>query len=208
MVTCYNCGKQVSDESLICPECGALVRRYEAPPRQEPVQEQNPAWGWNPQPRQQAPYRAPYAPPAQGGKFRFSTGFSVWLWLCVAGLAFFSMCFVVSALAITSGTEQAAIFYTLFEQQGLDLTVVENGVQTIANIMYINAAGCVLMVVLELVLYITRSRRAVLVNVIGSLVVSVVMIFLVGLNLVTIMILVAGMVNNLLLRRQLPYMKR
>ena len=31
MITCYNCGKQVSDETLICPECGALVRRYEAP---------------------------------------------------------------------------------------------------------------------------------------------------------------------------------
>ena len=23
MQTCYNCGKQVSDETLICPECGA-----------------------------------------------------------------------------------------------------------------------------------------------------------------------------------------
>ena len=33
MQTCYNCGKQVSDETLICPECGALVKRYTAPAR-------------------------------------------------------------------------------------------------------------------------------------------------------------------------------
>ena len=39
MITCYNCGKQVSDETLICPECGALVRRYEAP-RQTPETDQ------------------------------------------------------------------------------------------------------------------------------------------------------------------------
>lgn len=35
MQTCYNCGKQVSDETLICPDCGALVRRYTTPPRRE-----------------------------------------------------------------------------------------------------------------------------------------------------------------------------
>ena len=33
MQTCYNCGKQVSDETLICPECGALVKRYTSPAR-------------------------------------------------------------------------------------------------------------------------------------------------------------------------------
>ena len=37
MQTCYNCGKQVSDETLICPECGALVRRYNTPPQPEVV---------------------------------------------------------------------------------------------------------------------------------------------------------------------------
>ena len=31
MQTCYNCGKHVPDETLICPDCGALVRRYTTP---------------------------------------------------------------------------------------------------------------------------------------------------------------------------------
>lgn len=33
MQTCYNCGKQVDDNVLICPECGALVKRYGKPER-------------------------------------------------------------------------------------------------------------------------------------------------------------------------------
>ena len=39
MQTCYNCGRQVDDNVLICPDCGALVRRYgkPAPQQEEPV---------------------------------------------------------------------------------------------------------------------------------------------------------------------------
>lgn len=208
MVTCYNCGKQVSDETLICPECGALVRRYEAPPRSEqaPEQKQNNG-GWQ-QATNQQPYQTPYAPPTSGGKFRYTTGFSVWLWLCVAGLAFFAGSFILTGLMITSDSAQSQIFFEIFKQQGLDLMLLDGGAQAIANIMYINAAGCLLMVVLELVLFFVRRRRAVLFNVIGSLVLGLVLIFLVGLNMVTIMILVAGMVNNIVLRRHVLYMKR
>ncbi|MBQ1263807.1 MAG: hypothetical protein IIY04_00110 [Oscillospiraceae bacterium] len=40
MQTCYNCGKQVEDNVLICPDCGALVKRYTAPPqREEPIEQ-------------------------------------------------------------------------------------------------------------------------------------------------------------------------
>ena len=28
MQKCYNCGKEVDDNVLICPDCGALVKRY------------------------------------------------------------------------------------------------------------------------------------------------------------------------------------
>ena len=35
MQTCYNCGRQVEDNVLICPDCGALVRRYDRPERPE-----------------------------------------------------------------------------------------------------------------------------------------------------------------------------
>ena len=56
MQTCYNCGKQVPDSTLICPDCGALVRRYtDAPPREQPdPRQQNP---YQQNPYQQNPYR-------------------------------------------------------------------------------------------------------------------------------------------------------
>lgn len=38
MQTCYNCGREVPDGTLICPECGALVRRYTDAPKPEPEQ--------------------------------------------------------------------------------------------------------------------------------------------------------------------------
>ena len=31
MQKCYNCGKEVDDNVLICPDCGALVKRYGKP---------------------------------------------------------------------------------------------------------------------------------------------------------------------------------
>ncbi len=43
MQTCYNCGLEVSDETLICPECGALVRRYTKPAAQPETVSQAPA---------------------------------------------------------------------------------------------------------------------------------------------------------------------
>ena len=36
MQKCYNCGKEVDDNVLICPECGALVRRYTKPAQEIP----------------------------------------------------------------------------------------------------------------------------------------------------------------------------
>ena len=43
---CYNCGKEVDDNVLICPECGALVKRYGKPePQQaEPFESQGTAF--------------------------------------------------------------------------------------------------------------------------------------------------------------------
>lgn len=44
MQTCYNCGEQVEDNVLICPKCGALVKRYGPP-----VRENEPETGASPQ---------------------------------------------------------------------------------------------------------------------------------------------------------------
>ena len=49
MQKCYNCGKEVDDNVLICPECGALVKRYTKPePQPEPEQ---PGYSSQPQPQ-------------------------------------------------------------------------------------------------------------------------------------------------------------
>lgn len=73
MITCYNCGKQVSDETLICPECGALVRRYDTPPQTA---------------QPETPVQAPPAPAPVRGAFRYSAGQKVWLWLCIVCCAY------------------------------------------------------------------------------------------------------------------------
>ena len=224
MVTCYNCGKQVSDETLICPECGALVRRYEAAPRREPEPRydagawqgqrqngwQNPGWQQNNTPPvgNIPPYDARYAQMAGNGKFRYSTGFSVWLWLCVAGFVLFLCSFIITGVTITGNTPQSQEMIELFRQMGLDLNSVEGGVEMIASFLYWNAGALGVEIILEMILYFGRSRRALLVNLIGSIVLSVLVIFLLGLNVSCIMILAAAVVNKALLRRQIPYMRR
>ena len=57
MQKCYNCGKEVDDNVLICPECGALVRRFTKPAQQIPEPENVP-------PRSAA-YPGAYETPAQ-----------------------------------------------------------------------------------------------------------------------------------------------
>lgn len=57
MQTCYNCGRQVADDVLICPDCGALVKRYTDPPRREP-----PEAAPQQQPYEQQPYEQQSAP--------------------------------------------------------------------------------------------------------------------------------------------------
>ena len=86
MQTCYNCGKQVDDNVLICPDCGALVKRYGRPARQdEPSAELSCAP--EPQPETARPVK----------RKRFQTGAKIWLILCI----------VVSAL-------QTVGFFNLF----------------------------------------------------------------------------------------------
>lgn len=221
MVTCYNCGKQVSDETLICPECGALVRRYESRPKTNPEPEQKSnSWGWQqprqPQQTQQGyqpnynapPYQPQYVQPTKNGKFRYSTGFSIWVWICIAGLAMVAACLILCGVVLTGNSEFTDLYMDIFRQQGMDLDTITGGVQLAASIMYINAAGCFVMILLDALLYFIPKRRMALVNLIGSVVLTVVLVILVGLNLVSIMILASGMVNNVLLRRQVPYMKR
>ena len=77
MQTCYNCGKQVPDDTLICPDCGALVKRYSAPVRQEDPEQQ----------AERAPQQdaaVPRGPIFRGadGRVRFSGAMTAWLIVC------------------------------------------------------------------------------------------------------------------------------
>lgn len=79
MQTCYNCGKQVSDETLICPDCGALVRRYTTPPKREDDPPESAAAPYQmPSEQQQAPHkRAVWR--EESGRVRFSGLLTFWM---------------------------------------------------------------------------------------------------------------------------------
>lgn len=58
MQKCYNCGKEVDDNVLICPDCGALVKRYGKPVPVEPD-----SYHQQPQPdAYPGAYEAPHSP--------------------------------------------------------------------------------------------------------------------------------------------------
>ena len=85
MQKCYNCGKEVDDNVLICPDCGALVKRYG---KQEPAQEQDTApfpqetaFDTQPQPRGAVFQR-------EDGKLKFSGYVTFWLVLCAIYLGY------------------------------------------------------------------------------------------------------------------------
>ena len=96
MQTCYNCGRQVDDNVLICPDCGALVRRYGRPA---------------PEPAAEAPLR-PAQPAAARRTKRFTGGVKAWLILCIVfgvfhALAYGNLFFIY---------RNQALFDTLFSQ--------------------------------------------------------------------------------------------
>ena len=96
MQKCYNCGKEVDDNVLICPECGALVRRYTKPAQQIPEPENVP-------PRS-AVYPGGYETPAQeslrervwldaAGKPHLNGALCFWLIVCAVFTAYLVVAF-------------------------------------------------------------------------------------------------------------------
>ena len=90
---CYNCGKEVDDNVLICPECGALVKRYGKPePQQaEPFESQGTAFTQPPQ-----PHAAVWQ--LEDGKLKFSGGVTFWLVLCAIFLGYTLLGFACTLL--------------------------------------------------------------------------------------------------------------
>ena len=96
MQKCYNCGKEVDDNVLICPDCGALVKRYGKP---EPAREeretepfpQDTAFDTRPQPRGAVFQR-------EDGKLKFSGYVTFWLVLCAIYLGYTLLGFACTLL--------------------------------------------------------------------------------------------------------------
>lgn len=111
MQKCYNCGKEVDDNVLICPECGALVKRYGKPePQQaEPADTQATAFAAQPQPRSAVWQR-------EDGKLRFSGGVTFWLVLCAIFLGYTLLGFACTLFIYRF---QAAYFQTISQFEEL-----------------------------------------------------------------------------------------
>ena len=96
MQKCYNCGKEVDDNVLICPDCGALVKRYGRPESAQPEQEADPfpretAFDTQPHPRG-AVWRQ------EDGKLKFSGYVTFWLVLCAIYLGNLLLSFAITLL--------------------------------------------------------------------------------------------------------------
>ena len=96
MQKCYNCGKEVDDNVLICPDCGALVKRYGRPESAQPEQEADPfpretAFDTQPQPRGAVWQQ-------EDGKLKFSGYVTFWLVLCAIYLGNILLSFAVTPL--------------------------------------------------------------------------------------------------------------
>ena len=105
MQTCYNCGKSVSDETLICPDRGALVRRYNTPANSV-VQ----------QPLQPVPAVQPIAQPAAQSGVRLQGAVKVWLIL----LSVFSAYMAFSSLCSVLLGANPQVFDTLLSEPGME----------------------------------------------------------------------------------------
>lgn len=108
MQTCYNCGKEVSDQTLICPDCGALVRRYnDAPPRNDP----------EPQPQSARPQPIPVDQTVDPRHMRFHGILKVWLIVMIVVSAY--MMLTCAASVIIGSNEQVVL--DMYSEVGMEL---------------------------------------------------------------------------------------
>lgn len=135
MQKCYNCGREVDDNVLICPECGALVKRYGKPAPMQPEPEAAPQY---PQTGRPGVHDAPDRPAAREsvwldgkGKPHFNGGICFWLIVCAvyAGYMFFGFCcillvyhaqsfFLDTLAAFPEYADMAGLLQTLLESVG------------------------------------------------------------------------------------------
>lgn len=130
MQTCYNCGREVDDNVLICPDCGALVKRY-GPPVHEEI---------TVSPEEQAPdirQNTGFDPKAgvfrdEQGKLRFRTAVKVWMVLGIIFAFYTAFSFFCVLLVFRHPETYLAPFQGIPELQGL-LSTVESLMQIVGS---------------------------------------------------------------------------
>ena len=116
MQTCYNCGKEVDDNVLICPECGALGKRYSAPVRENAPEELTPVMQAQQSQQQDVPRGSIWRD--ETGKLRLRGLCCAWLVVCVVGALYTALSFGCGLYLFENQEEIVAMFapYPEFSQ--------------------------------------------------------------------------------------------
>ena len=213
MQTCYNCGQQVGDDVLICPNCGALVRRYTDPPRRDPEPEQ-------PEETQQPYFDQPEAAPAcrprvwrdANGKLRLAASVKAFMIVMtvLAGylaLSFACLLFVyhnqdvyAEVFQMMSGADAA--FSAIADSFELLMTAIGQAYGFILALIAISLAR-----VAASIWFLCAKRRAVLFALLILCGVLAVGLAVAGYALYAIVAAADGVVTSMLLRRDLRTLK-
>lgn len=182
MQTCYNCGREVPEGTLICPDCGALVRRYNTPPQPETVppvqQELCPVCG--------TPYTengifCTKCGAQRGQKPGLSFGVRLWLILLSVATAYLTFSGICTCLLVKNPSIfEAALSQPGMEVYGVQLEEMLQYLPELYPIFLLMAITFGLKLVLHLWLLIRPRRLAFFVSIGASLVALLAFLFLGG----------------------------
>lgn len=180
MQTCYNCGKEVDDNVLICPECGALVKRYSAPVRDPEPQEPPGMPSVQAQPQQQAVPRGSIWRDGSG-KLRLRGLFCAWLVVCVVSALYTALSFGCGLYLFENKEEIVAMFapYPEFSQM-LELLQMMLSAIGQFHVMYVLFLLVYLVKGAAYIWFMTGKRRLALYTVCGASAVLYVLMLLTG----------------------------
>ena len=178
MQTCYNCGKEVDDNVLICPECGALVKRYGAPVREDTPEELRPVL--QEQSQEQAVPRSSIWRDA-AGRLRLRGIFCAWLVVCVVGAFYTALSFGCGLYLFQNQDAVIAMLspYPEFAQI-LELLKLMLGAIAQFHLMYVLFLAVYLVKGASYIWFMARKRRLALYIVCGASGVLYVMLLLMG----------------------------
>ena len=179
MQTCYNCGKEVDDNVLICPECGALVKRYSAPVRENAPEELTPVMQAQQSQQQAGPRGSIWRDGS--GKLRLRGLFCAWLVVCVVSALYTALSFGCGLYLFENKEEIVAMFapYPEFSQM-LELLQMMLSAIGQFHVMYVLFLLVYLVKGAAYIWFMTGKRRLALYTVCGASAVLYVLMLLTG----------------------------